>query len=86
MDRIEEEEKMVDRRLEEVQGKGENMKGRKTCIVGQISGWKEMKDSCGQMVGEVAGVCEMARGRVEQLKEDISMVVERRNTILMSNN
>ena len=38
------------------------------------------------MVGEVAGVCEMARGRVEQLRGDISMVVERRNTILMSNN
>ena len=35
---------------------------------------------------EVAGVCEMTRGRVEQLKGDISMVVERRNNILMSNN
>ena len=28
-------------------------------------------------------MCEMARGRVEQLKGDISIVVERRNTILM---
>ena len=55
-------------------------------MVGQISGWKEMKDSCGKMVGEVAGMCKMARRRVEQLKGDISMVVERRNTILMSNN
>ena len=86
VDRMEEEQKMVDRRLEEVQGQGENMMGRKTSMVGKISGWKEMQDSCGQMVVEVAGMCEMARGRVVQLKGDISMVVERRNTILMSNN
>ena len=77
---------MVNSRLEEVQGQGENMMGRKTSMVGKISGWKEMQDSCGQMVVEVAGMCEMARGRVVQLKGDISMVVERRNTILMSNN
>ena len=54
--------------------------------MGQISGWKEMKNNCGQMVGEVAGVCEMASGRAEQLKGDISIVVGRRNNILMSNN
>ena len=80
---MEEEEKMVERRLEEVQGKGENILGRRTNLVGQICGWKELKDSCKQMVREVAGMCEMARGRVEQLKGDISIVVERRNTILM---
>jgi hypothetical protein len=68
VDRVEEEEKMVDRRLEEVQRQWKNMMGRKTSMVGQISGWKEMKDSCGQMVGEVAGMSEMARGRVAQLK------------------
>ena len=52
------EEEIVDRKLEEVQGQG-----RKTSMVGQISGWTEMKGSCGQMVGEVAGVC---WGRVER--------------------
>ena len=62
------------------------MMGRKTSMVGQISGWKEMKNNCGQMLGEVAGVCEMARGRVEQLKGDISIVLERRNNIMMFNN
>ena len=62
------------------------MMERKTCMVGQINGWKEMKDNYGQIVGEMAGVCKMARGRVDQLKGDISMVVERSNTILMSNN
>ena len=35
---------------------------------------------------EVAGVCEMTRGRVEQLKGDISIVVERRTNIIMFNN
>ena len=39
----EEEKKMVDRRLEEVQGHGENMMGRKTSMVGQIVGWKEVR-------------------------------------------
>ena len=44
LDRVEEEEKkMVDRRLEEVQGHGENMMGRKTSMVGQIVGWKEVR-------------------------------------------
>ena len=85
VDRMEEEEKMVERRLDEVQEKGENILGRRTNLVGQICGWKELKDSCKQMVREVAGMCEMARGRVEQLKGDISIVVERRNTILMLN-
>ena len=60
---MEEEEKMVERRLEEVQGKGENILGRRTNLVGQITGWKELKDSCKQMVREVAGMCEMARGK-----------------------
>ena len=59
---MEEEEKIVDRRLEEVQGQGENMIERKTCMVGQINGWKEMKDNYGQIVGEMAGVCKMAGG------------------------
>ena len=40
LDRVEEEEKkMVDRWLEEVQGLWENMMGRKTSMVGQIVGW-----------------------------------------------
>ena len=76
------EEKMVNRRLEEVQGKGENMMWRNT-----ISGLKEMKDRRGQAVGEVVvEMCEMARVRVEQFKGDISVVLERRNINLMSNN
>ena len=82
--RMEEEEKVMDRRLEQVQRRGENMMGRKTSMVEQLIGWKEMKNNCGQMMGEVEGVCKMARGRVEQLKGDISMVVERRNVISMS--
>ena len=66
VDRMEEEEKMMDRRLAEVQRKRENMMGRKTSMVEQLIGWKEMKNNFGQMVmGEVAVVCEMARGRVE---------------------
>ena len=40
-----------------------------------------MKRSCGHTVYEVAGMGEVARGKV-----DISLLVERRNTILMSNN
>ena len=47
---MEEEEKVMDRRLEQVQMRGENMMGRKTSMVGQISGLKEMKNNCGQMV------------------------------------
>ena len=50
MHKIEEEEKMMDRRLAEVQRKRENMTGRKTSMVEQLIGWKEMKNNCGQMV------------------------------------
>ena len=60
---------MVDRRLEEEQEKGE---------VEQMSGRKWIKDRCGQVE---AGMCEMARGEVEQLIEDI--MVESRNTIIL---
>ena len=42
--RMEEEEKVMDRRLEQVQRRGENMMGRKTSMVGQISEWKEMEE------------------------------------------
>ena len=83
-DRMEEDEKVVDRRLADVQGVGGIME--ENSAVGQIIGWKEMKSQCGQTVNEVAGMGEVARGKVEQLKEDISLLVERRNTILMSNN
>ena len=51
-----------------------------------MSGSKEMKDRRGQVVGEVVEMCEMARVRVEQFKGDISVVLERRNINLMSNN
>ena len=44
VDRMEEGEKMVDRKFGEVQRKGENMMGRKTSMVGQINGWKEMEE------------------------------------------
>ena len=78
VDRMEE-EKMVNRRLEEVQGKEENMMWRIT-----RSGWNEMKDRCGKVVDEVVEMCEMARVMVEQFKVDISVVLERRNIIIMS--
>ena len=55
---------MVERWLEEVQ----NILGRRINLVGQICRWKEVKDSCKQIVREVAGMCELARGRVEQLQ------------------
>ena len=38
VDRMEEGEEMVDRRLEEVQGQGKNMMGRKTSMVGRSVG------------------------------------------------
>ena len=85
VDRLEEEEKVVNRRLEDVQGMAGKM-AEENHRVGQIIGWKEMKRSCGLTVNELAGMGEMAREKVEQLTEDISLLVERRNTILMSNN
>ena len=85
VDRLEEEEKVVNRRLENVQGMAGNM-AEENNRVGQIIGWKEMKRSFGLTVNELAGMGEMARGKVEQLTEDIRLLVERRNTILMSNN
>ena len=83
-DMMEEDKKVVDRRLADVRGVGGIME-EENSAVGQIIGWKEMKSQCGQTVNEVAGMGEVARGKVEQLKEDISLLVERRNTILMSN-
>ena len=71
VDRVTEEEKVVDRRLEDVQGRGGNMVDENN-KVGQIIGWKEMKSQCGQTVNEVAGMGELARGMVE---EDISLLV-----------
>ena len=86
--RMEEEEQLVDGRLVEVQGRGENMMRRKANseTVAQMNGWKEVVGKSGQLVSEVAGMCEVARGRVEEVKGDISLLVEKRNTILMSNN
>ena len=80
--KVMEEEKMVDRRLEDMREDDKNMKNT---IVGRIIGWKDMKESCAKLGNEVAVMCEMARGEMDQLKEDISLLVERRNTILMSN-
>ena len=74
---------MVDRRLEDGQGKARNMVEEKN-RVGQIIGWYEIKRSCGQTVYKVAGMGEVNRGKVEQ-KVDI-LFVERRNTVLTSNN
>ena len=83
LDKIVEEERMVDRRLEDMKEEGKTMNN---CImIGRIFGWKDMKESCVKVGNEVAVMSEMARGEVEQLKEDISLLVERRNTILMSN-
>ena len=83
VDRLEEEERVVNSRLEDVQGMGGNMTEENN-RVGQIIGWKEMKRSCGLTMNELAGMGEMAREK--QLTEDISLLLERRNTILMSNN
>ena len=85
VDRLEEEERVVNSRLEDVQGMGGNMTEENN-RVGHIIGWKEMKRSCGLTMNELAGMGEMAREKVEQLTEDISLLLERRNTILMSNN
>ena len=45
---------------------------------GTDGGWKEMKESCEQMEVEQAGLCEMARGEVKQLKGDLSIVALQR--------
>ena len=66
------------------QGRARNMVEENN-RVGQIIGWYEMKRSCGQTVYKVAGMGEVNRGKVEQ-KVDISLFVERRNTVLTSNN
>ena len=58
---------------------------RRITELGRLSADKEMNKSCGHTVYEVAGMGEVARGMVEQ-KADISLLVESRNTILVSNN
>ena len=63
---------MVDRRLEKEKGELEQMSGR-----------KRIRDRCGQVE---AGMCEMARREVEQLIEDITLVVEGRDTIILMSN
>ena len=39
---------------------------------------------CRQLVMELAGICEVTKGKVEEKKRDISLIMEKRNTILMS--
>ena len=63
---------MVDRSLEQEKGEVE-----------QISGRKWIMDRCGQVE---AGMFKMARGEVEQLIEDITLVVQNRNTIILMSN
>ena len=41
---------------------GEEVGGSGPTWWGQICGWKDVKDSCKQLVREVAGMCEVARG------------------------
>ena len=77
-----EEEKVIDRKLEDMKEDGKHINN--TNIAGRIIGWKDMKESCVRLGNEVAMMREMARGEVEHLKEDISLLVERRNTIIMS--
>ena len=46
-----EHKELVERRLREVLVEKEIMMWRKIIMVGQIRGWKEMKHSCGQVMG-----------------------------------
>ena len=81
--KVTEEERMADRRLEDMKEEGQNM--RSSNSVGRKIGWKDIKESCVKLGNEVAVMYEMARAEVEQLREDIRLLMERRNTILMSN-
>merc|ERR1719228_2338917 len=67
--KIENEEKTLDGKLLKLQTSRENMMGERPMAVDKTEGWKE--------VGEVAGMCEVAKGRVEDVKRDISLLVER---------
>ena len=66
VDRLEEEEKVMNMRLEDEQGMARKM-AEENHRFGQIISWKEMKRSCGLTVNELTGMGEMARGKVEQL-------------------
>ena len=70
----------------EVHGKEKNLTGRRTMLVGQINDWQEVGDKTGQLVSEVAGMREVVRSRVEEVKGDISLLVEKRKTIILSSN
>ena len=52
-----EHKELVERRLREVLVEKEIMMWRKIIMVGQIRGWKEMKDSCGQVVDTCIHPC-----------------------------
>ena len=45
-----------------------------------------MGDKTGQLVSEVAGMREVVRSRVEEVKGDIRLLVEKRKTIILSSN
>ena len=81
--KVVEEERMTDRRLEDKKEVGQNIEI--SYSVDRVIGWKKMRENCVKLGNNVAVMGEMARGQVEQLKEDLSLLVERRNTILMSN-
>ena len=70
----------------EVHGKEKNLTGRRTMPVGQINDLQEVGDKTGQLVSEVAGMREVVRSRVEEVKGDISLLVEKRKTIILSSN
>ena len=73
-------------RLVEVHGKEKNLTGRRTMLVGQINDWQEVGYKTGQLVSEVAWMREVVRSRVEEVKGDIRLLVEKRKTIVLSSN
>ena len=81
LDRVVEEENVVDKKLEDMHCE-EGME--EPNIAGQIVGWKEMELSCSKTVNDVAGVAEIFKGKRDQMNEDISLLIEKRNSILMS--
>ena len=74
----------MDKRLQHTREEGEKM--TESTSIGRIIGWKSLQETCAKTVNELVVMCEFAKGKVDQLKQDTILLVERRNAILMSNN
>ena len=77
---MEEEEKIMNRRLMEARDQERNILGRKCQMVGRMEGWKKAEEMCRQLVMELAGICEVTKGKMEEKKGDISLINENMNT------